>query len=325
MNEALEQESEKLARSWMRHEATWLRDYLVAGVEDPRLNIQSILSRHFLIRSFFGNCFEELMEEEVRFGSVMDWVRNLPGGAEDAELMSGILHALRQRADNVEGLPIPHFVSKTFARLSTSPAPCQIPNYIESFLAEGAGSRVPNERRESGLDTFQQLWAGTLASAGDTLSRSFRPLSLLEPGCGSANDYRFVESYGLGSLLDYTGFDLCIKNIANAQALFPRARFEVGNVFEIDAPDRSFDLCLSHDLFEHLSPAGLEVAIREVCRITRRSLCIGFFQMDEIGEHVIRPIEEYHWNLLSAGRMRELFASQGFAAHVVHIGTFLRQ
>jgi SAM-dependent methyltransferase len=150
-------------------------------------------------------------------------------------------------------------------------------------------------------------------------------LSLLEPGCGSANDYRFVESYGLGSLLDYTGFDLCAKNIANAQALFPRARFEVGNVFEIDAPDRSFDICLSHDLFEHLSPAGLEVAIRQVCRVTRRSLCIGFFQMDEIGEHVIRPTEKYHWNLLSAGRMRELFASQGFAAQVAHIGTFLRQ
>src|SRR5262249_28346975 len=47
MTPALKQETESLARSWARHESAWLRDYLVAGVEDPRINLQSILSRHF--------------------------------------------------------------------------------------------------------------------------------------------------------------------------------------------------------------------------------------------------------------------------------------
>jgi hypothetical protein len=47
--------------------------------------------------------------------------------------------------------------------------------------------------------------------------------------------------------------------------------------------------------------------------------------MDEIRDHQVRPVEDYHWNLLSMGRMRELFAACGFAARVVHIGTFLRQ
>ena len=45
---SLQEESDKLARSWMQHDAGMLRDYLVAGVEDPRLNVQSVLSRHFL-------------------------------------------------------------------------------------------------------------------------------------------------------------------------------------------------------------------------------------------------------------------------------------
>ena len=54
MHDTLKLESEKLARSWMQHEPAKLRDYLVAGIEDPRINLQSILSRHFLVRSVFG-------------------------------------------------------------------------------------------------------------------------------------------------------------------------------------------------------------------------------------------------------------------------------
>jgi hypothetical protein len=367
MNEALNRESENLARSWMQHEASWLRDYLVAGVEDPRLNIQSILSRHFLVQLILGNQFEELIEQEIRFGAVMNWLRNVAGG-DDEEIAAGILHALQRGADNVEGLAIPHFVLQTFTRLPIT-GRHQIPNYIESFLSgnvaiearqqclfngvrpssgaamseAGNGSECPKPTevpqlaspgdghtpliyyRELVLDTFQNLWAEALRNAAQTCTQSSQSHSLLEPACGSANDYRFIQSYGLGSLFDYTGFDLCAKNITNAQTLFPRAHFAIGNVFEIAAPARSFDLCLVHDLFEHLSLEGLDVAVREVCRVTRQSICVGFFQMDEISEHVVRPLDEYYWNLLSARRMKSSFARQGFSAQIVHIGTFLRQ
>ena len=47
--------------------------------------------------------------------------------------------------------------------------------------------------------------------------------------------------------------------------------------------------------------------------------------MDEIRDHQVRPVDDYHWNRLSMARMKELFAGCGFAAQVVHIGTFLRQ
>jgi hypothetical protein len=45
----------------MQHDAGMLRDYLVAGVEDPRLNLQSVLSRHFLARALTGERFRALM------------------------------------------------------------------------------------------------------------------------------------------------------------------------------------------------------------------------------------------------------------------------
>ena len=156
-----------------------------------------------------------------------------------------------------------------------------------------------------------------ILSSGEYPAAEDRHPAVLEAACGSANDYRFLDAYGIARLVNYTGFDLCAKNIENARALFPGVRFEVGNVFEIAAPDRGFDMCFVHDLFEHLSLAGMEATIKEVCRVTRQGICVGFFNMDEIREHRERPVDEYHWNTLSMVRVKELFARQGFAAQAV--------
>jgi hypothetical protein len=40
---------------------------------------------------------------------------------------------------------------------------------------------------------------------------------------------------------------------------------------------------------------------------------------------VVRPVDDYHCNLLSMTKMRELFTQHGFVAQVIHIGTFLEQ
>jgi SAM-dependent methyltransferase len=211
-------------------------------------------------------------------------------------------------------------VLQTFSALPAAVSGLTVPNYMEIFLS---GSPLADEKASTYplvLDTFARLWTRALSRITRPASRS-----LLEPACGSANDYRFLNAYGLASLFDYAGFDLCAKNVANARDLFPAVRFEIGNVFEIAARDKTFDLCVIHDLFEHLSIEGLFAAVKEVCRVTRTALCIGFFQMDEIPEHVVRPLDEYHWNLLSMWRMKELFSSHGFAAQAVHVGGFLRQ
>ena len=58
------------------------------------------------------------------------------------------------------------------------------------------------------------------------------------------------------------------KNVENARAYFP-ARFEQGNVFEIEAAPQRYHLSFTHDLFEHLSSEGIETAVGELCRVTR--------------------------------------------------------
>jgi hypothetical protein len=321
MHERLKSESEKLRRAWDRHDATMLRDYLVAGVEDPRINLQSVLTRHFLVGALCGERFRELMDQEIRFAAAMNWLQELRHCVSDASEVGGILRALQRKADDMEGLAIPRFASRIFATLPTAANGFPVPNYVEAFLSETQFADGKPIGPDGLLHCFQDFWQRALAE----LPRQEPPLSLLEAACGAANDYRFFHAFGLARLLDYTGFDLCEKNVANARGLFPSTRFESGNVFEIAAPDKSRDLLVAHDLFEHLSLEGLAVAVKEVCRVTRRALCLGFFSMDERPDHVVRPVDDYHWNTLSLDRVKALFTQHGFAAQTIHIGTFLKR
>jgi SAM-dependent methyltransferase len=322
MEESLRVETEKLVRSWRQHEPEHLDQYLVSGVEDPRINLQSILTRHFLLQELFGDRFDRLRLEEGRFAAALNWLFTLGAELGDADLRAALLHALRRGSDNAEGLIIPGFLNDTFRLLPLATdrsSTVAVPNYLEELLNRpGQESEGPLDSQT--FDTFVHLWRSVLKP----LQKEVR-LSVLEPACGSANEYRFLDGYHIAPFLDYTGFDLCEKNVANARRSFPNARFDDGNVFEIKAADRSFDLCFLHDLLEHLSLEGMHRAIAEICRVTRRALSIGFFQMHEGPEHIIREVEEYHWNTLSMERVRGAFQQYGFEVQVVHIATFLRE
>jgi SAM-dependent methyltransferase len=319
MDAALQLESERLVRSWERHDAAMLRGYLVAGVEDPRLNVQSILTRHYLACAVVGDRWRELMEAELRFAAAMNWIVHATRRLDGPEDWQAVAAALASDADNAEGFAIPAFIRRLARELPAAVAGQSVPDYLREAVAELAGRGTPGDGLLAARDTFARLWRAVL-----TDEPVGQKPSVLEPACGSANDYRFLAACGLARFLDYTGFDLCAKNVANARALFPAARFAVGNVFAIAAPDRAYDHTFMHDLFEHLSPAGLEAAVAEVCRVTRRGLCLGFFQMDETAEHVVRVVDEYHWNTLSLARTLALFRRHGFAGEAVHIGSLLR-
>ncbi len=318
MKERFKIETDGLARSWMRHDQRTLRDYLVQGVEDPRINVQSILTRHFLIERLFGKRFGEVMNQELRFALVVNWLLKLIKASVSPwqlhELLDGLLEGQRE----AEGLEIPAFLSQIFASLS-------LPNYICDLLSWAPVETTDVPITEYLMNTFGAIWR-------ELLQRE-QPghISVLEPACGSANDYRFIDTYGISRLLDYHGFDLCEKNIRNAQGMFPQACFAMGNVLEIAAPDKTFDYCFVHDLFEHLSVEAMELAITEICRVTRQDICIGFFNMHETDEHSVKSVGNYHWNKLSLARTKALFqkharrTSDGHAAvfDAIHIDTFL--
>jgi len=164
---------------------------------------------------------------------------------------------------------------------------------------------------------FAPRWAETLRDEPG------RRLSLIEAACGSANDYRYLDSYGMAQLLTYTGFDLTRANITNARRMFPGIDFRLGDVQDIEAEDSSYDWAVAHDLLEHLAPAALHRAIDELSRVSRRGVLISFFCMTDDPEHQIQPRRSYHFNQLSRRRIEERFAAHFSDFEWVHIRSML--
>jgi SAM-dependent methyltransferase len=250
VKESLHRETNDLKFAWASKTPEKLRSYLVSGIQDPRSNMQSILTRHFFIRQLFGSRFEQLQEQEL-------------------------LHAMKLNADRVDKRP--------------------------------ASEQQKNE--------FQCRWRAALSQA------KAPSISVLEAACGSANDYRFLDAYGIARFLNYSGFDLSEANIANARDMFPTVDFQCGNVFEIPRHDESVDFVVAFDLLEHLSLEGLERAIEELCRVARRGLVLNLFNVEDMAEHLPNPVTErrYHWNTLSLEKITASLAARSQAMEIVHI------
>ena len=154
----------------------------------------------------------------------------------------------------------------------------------------------------SGEQPFAEAWTKAL-EAGPDAPR----ISVIEAACGSANDYRFFESYGLAPRVDYTGIDITDANIDNCRKMFPGVDFRVGDAQNLPVVDNSYEWGVAHDLLEHLSPSAFNRAIDELCRVSRRGVIISFFYMREVPEHTITPRRYYHMNELSRARIEERF------------------
>ena len=303
-------ETEKLKETWQKHKGSILRDYLVKDVEDPRINVQSILTRHWMIKELFGDTYEDLMEHEIRFALVMNWLLTLLKKNVRTGQLQAILYSLIEKQKDAEGIEIPSYVSETFSRLA-------MPNYICGALNLPASDSADGIIPEYLVSTFSRVWKEML------VCEEHKKISVLEPACGSANDYRFIHAFGISRFLDYTGFDLSEKNVRNAKTMFPDVNFKVGNAIEIQGEDKEFDYCFVHDLFEHLSIDAMERSISEICRVTKKGICAGFFNMHDGCEHIVREVNSYHWNKLSRDRIRELFKRGFHNVELIHIDKFL--
>jgi SAM-dependent methyltransferase len=251
-----------LRQAWVTWRPEKLQDYLVAGYQNPVINVQSILARHELIRELDGEKHDALMEEELSWAVEKNRV-------------------LRERQ---RALPGEH--GEDFKTIQRS-------GKWQQAYDEVLGDEQP----------YADAWTKAL-EGGPEASR----ISVIEAACGSANDYRFFDSYGLAERVDYTGIDLTEANIENCHRMFPFVDFRVGDVQNLEVADNSYDWAVVHDLLEHMSPSAFNRAIDELCRVTRRGVIISFFLMRDTPEHSIRPRRYYHVNELSRARIEERFA-----------------
>ena len=267
-----------LTKSWERLAPSSLRGYLVSSLQNPLINVQSVLARHHFVRELYGDQFAELMAEELQWAA--DTNRHL---------------RRRQHA-------LPGETGLTWAQVKRR----------KIWEAEISAAIGDPER-------FAARWREALATP------PARRLSVIEAACGSANDYRSFAAYGLGSHLDYTGFDLTEANVANAQEMFPDVDFRRGDAQDISAADNSYDWAMACDLLEHLSPQAFNRAIDEFCRVSRDGVIVVFFMMRDIPEHKVTPRRSYHVNELSMQRIRDRFVEHGLTLEFVHISSMLKE
>lgn len=213
--------------------------------------------------------------------------------------MNEVLNDLLTVNETGVSAAVPSFIAEAFGRLA-------FPSYVSDLLKwvprDDDVELIPDYL----LNTFQHTWAEILES------EQASPVSVMEAGCGSANDYRYLACYGLSRFLCYTGFDLAEKNISNAKQRFSDTDFRVASVFEIPAEDKTYDYFFVHDLFEHLSEEGMERAILEIKRVTTKKACFHFFNMSDAQADEIRWNGNYYWSRLSCQTMSkrlELLAS----------------
>jgi SAM-dependent methyltransferase len=307
MNPELKKESEKLQWVWDQRSSEALDAYLVVNQEDPRVNLQSILTRSFLIDALWPDEFTDLISDEIRFGAVLSWLlQRLSGGESRESLLDSICQS--------EGT-LPQFIRDTCAWLES--ADCPVPDYVLHALSNVDADHPERLLDEGALSTFEDLWPLLLKS------RPAGALRMVEFGSGSANDYRYLESFGLARFTEYRGLDISRRNIDNARRRCPSAAFEVGNIFESGLPDHAAEYVLVQDVFEHLSPAGLEVAIEEAMRVCRKEAWLHFFNAADTEQHEIQPVDDYYWNRLSIDRLVESLGKYAASVEVIVIQDML--
>ncbi len=243
-------ESENLRNAWLRHPAGFLDSYLIQGVENPCINPQSIAIRSLLIDALLPGVHRDLTQQEMLYAACACTTIAAAG--------RGLFDPFTAALEGEPGaaFPLPQFLKELRDQKPALP-----------FSLRGVWQQIFKAvlRSYDGFSSpFEALWRERLASA-----TTDRP-ALLEVACGSANDFRYWARYGVDSLIKYTGVDICPTNVANAQRRCPTGTFLEGSAMALPFPDRSFDFYLTFDLFEHLSLAAVQQALREAVRVTRR-------------------------------------------------------
>jgi len=310
MNAAsIDLENELLKASWDCFPSEHLAVYLGIGEQDQRINTHSIFTRALLADTLWPGMFDDLITEEFRFGIVMTWLlQELKAGATRIGLQDELYASPSAER-------IPELVRQTAAWLQS--ADCPLPDYL------GEALMFPNPDQplwylfEPALNTFVSLWSSRLDGLPST------PIRVLEIACGSGNDYKTILACGLAAHIAYAGFDISWKNIHNAVDLYPEAEFFEASILNSGLPDNSFEYLFVHDMLGHLSPGGMEVALREIMRIIRKEAWLHCYNVADIDHHETHPFQSYYRNRLSIPRLSESLEKAGASVEAITIPDML--
>lgn len=305
----LESENENLRSAWNCYPEEHLAVYLSIEEQDQRINTQSILTRALLIDSLWPGRFNAWIDEELRFGVVMTWLlQALRAGADRWTLLNDLCALTSNER-------IPCIVRETWADLQSDG--CRLPDYISDALLFRNPDQPEFHLFAPPLDTFVKSWQTLLADLPS------ERVDVLEIACGSGNDYATIQDIGLSGHITYAGFDISWKNIQNARARFPGVNFFEASILNSGLPDNGVDYLFVHDLIGHLSPDGMEVALREIMRLVRKEAWIHCYNVIDADRHDVRPLSPYFRTRISATKLTASLEQAGADVETVSISALL--
>jgi SAM-dependent methyltransferase len=143
-----------LTKSWEHASRSALRGYLVSSLQNPVINVQSVLARHHFVRELYGDQFAGLMAEELQWASDtnqhlrrrqhalpgetgLTWAEVKRRKIWDSEIAAAIGDPERFAARWREALSTP-----PGTRLSVIEAACGSANDYRAFAAYGVGAHL---------------------------------------------------------------------------------------------------------------------------------------------------------------------------------------
>jgi SAM-dependent methyltransferase len=113
------------------------------------------------------------------------------------------------------------------------------------------------------IDRFHEKITGIVSE--------LKPATLLDAGCGEG----FVADIFLKEMPEaqITGFDVLEDSVKQARLRNPRASFAIGDIYNVDAPDDTYDVVYCFEVLEHLHEP--DRALRELARVAKHHVVLS--------------------------------------------------
>lgn len=157
------------------------------------------------------------------------------------------------------------------------------PSSAQETYAHGYGSALTLKLHASRTVNKQAGWFLPYLQPG---------MTLLDCGCATGS-----ITVGLAKVVEpgqVTGVDISEIEIKRAReraddAEISNIRFKVGNIYQLDFPDNTFDALFSHNVLEHIGEPSK--ALQEMHRVLKPGGVIGIRDVD-LGGHLLAPDDE---------------------------------
>ena len=123
-------------------------------------------------------------------------------------------------------------------------------------------------------------------------------MKILDVGCG-AGHYLTSLLKRIDPKINYTGYDATRQYIDLAKKAHPGIPFKVGDIFDIEYEDASFDIVMCNNVLLHL-PLGLSEPLSELIRVSRKHVVIrtlvgeGNYEIKEFADSELKTFNYFN-------------------------------